>query len=167
MIRAAVYVPNYENLSLSKAVIDGSSRIDANHTADIEEVERLLRDHDCHILTIFSPRTMADVGRILEVLTPYLLRWRIPVSVIGTAPTLDQIKRMRTAAITDYSVLPLGPNAIAWRLTRAVMDNPDGQGWMTVPSWGAGVSENLSERRKHLFSSNPFAPGAGAALAPA
>ena len=172
MIRTAVYVPSYENISLSKAVIDGSSQVSANHTSDLLEVEGILRDHDCHVLTIFSPRTMGEVGRVLTELTPYLLRWQIPVSVVGTAPTLEQIKRIRAAAITDYSVLPLGPNDIARRLKRAVFNNPNGQGWMAEPAWGSSLRQNLSARRKQLFANNPFAAvptsaeAAASALAP-
>ena len=120
MVRTVVYTPNYENLALAKSVVDRTSALEVRHSSDVNELEAAMRQHDCHALMIFLPRRLAELGEALVRLAPYIMRWHIAISVVGNAPTIEQAKRMKNAAISDYAILPMGSDQLAERLDRAV-----------------------------------------------
>ncbi|MEO0393539.1 MAG: hypothetical protein AAF213_09850 [Pseudomonadota bacterium] len=129
LIRAVIYMPHYDHQPLAKAMIDRAGSINARYSHDQRELEAAIREHDCHVLMIFAPRRMADLGQILTQVAPYLLRWQLAISVVGAAPTLDQAHRLRRAAVTDYSILPLGGKTLGRRLRRAVALKQEMEHW--------------------------------------
>lgn len=129
MIRAVVYMPHYDHQSLAKALIDRAYDIHARYSHDARELETAIREHDCHLLMVFAPRRVADLGKVLSQLTPYLLRWQVAISVVGAPPTVEQAHRLKRAAVTDYSILPMGGATLGRRLKRAVAMKQEMGAW--------------------------------------
>jgi hypothetical protein len=129
MVRTVIYTPHRENLHLATALIDRAKGLDVRHVTQLPELDRTMREHDCEVVVIFAPRRIADVGQMLMQSAPYIMRWNIAVSIVGNPPTIEQFKRLQSAAITDYSILPLGPRELTQRLTRAVMERRKSSKW--------------------------------------
>lgn len=120
MVKAVVYIPQRENLNLAVALFSRARSVDARHVTQLAELDGALREHDASVMVIFAPRKLSDVGTMLLEVAKSVQRSNIALSVIGNAPTIEQFKRLKHAAITDYSILPLGPKQLTERLARAV-----------------------------------------------
>lgn len=119
MLRAVVYIPNLEHFSLAQSIIERSDDIHPYYCTDIDHLEGMMRSVDCHLLMIFMPRKVADLGISMSRVFKHVHTWNIPVSIVSSAITLTQLKKLKRLNISDFAVLPVRPGALKKRMARA------------------------------------------------
>ena len=148
MLRAVVYIPNLEHFSLAQSIIERSDDVHPYYCTDIDQLEGMMRSVDCHLLMIFMPRKVADLGTSMSKVFKYVYAWNIPVSIVSSAVTLKQLKKLRSLNIADFAVLPVRPGTLKKRMARTanlimgehLMNGDDSNG-------GGGADYYLSSMR--------------------